>query len=28
MDSRLVVQCGLPGVGKSTVAAAIADRIG
>jgi len=28
MGSRLVVQCGLPGVGKSTVAAAIADRIG
>jgi len=28
MGSRLVVQCGLPGVGKSTVAAAIVDRIG
>jgi len=28
MAPRLVVQCGLPGVGKSTVAAAIADRLG
>jgi predicted kinase len=28
MGPRLVVQCGLPGVGKSTVAAAIADRLG
>ncbi|WP_459194434.1 AAA family ATPase [Halosimplex sp. J119] len=28
MGPRLVVQCGLPGVGKSTVAAEIADRLG
>ncbi|QPV61417.1 AAA family ATPase [Halosimplex litoreum] len=27
MPPRLVVQCGLPGVGKSTVARAIADRL-
>jgi predicted kinase len=28
MTPRLVVQCGLPGVGKSTVAREIADRLG
>jgi len=28
MGPRLVVLCGLPGVGKSTVAAAVADRLG
>ncbi|WP_135366287.1 AAA family ATPase [Halosimplex halophilum] len=28
MTPRLVVQCGLPGVGKSTVARAVADRLG
>ncbi|WP_123536363.1 AAA family ATPase [Halosimplex salinum] len=27
MEPTLVVQCGLPGVGKSTVAAAVADRL-
>lgn len=27
MGPRLVVQCGLPGVGKSTVAAAVAERL-
>lgn len=27
MGPRLVVQCGLPGVGKSTIAAAVAERL-